>query len=138
MGFLNVNRQHNFKEAMLEKGGWMFSVIGVTILCYSMARVLFNNEALEGLTLYMLIAGVVILVAGVALCFPKEKVQAILDLPGIVGNILSYTRLAAIGMSKAGMALAFNYIAISYLAPGGIGGAIFGAVIFVVGHLMIW
>ena len=138
VGFLNVNRQHNFKEAMLEKGGWMFSVIGVTILCYSMARVLFNNEALEGLTLYMLIAGVVILVAGVALCFPKEKVQAILDLPGIVGNILSYTRLAAIGMSKAGMALAFNYIAISYLAPGGIGGAIFGAVVFVVGHMMIW
>ena len=99
---------------------------------------LFDNKPLEGTLLYILIAGAIILVAGVALCFPKEKMQAILDLPGIVGNILSYTRLAAIGMSKAGMALAFNYIAISYLAPGGIGGAIFGAVIFVVGHLMIW
>ena len=138
VGFLNVNRQHNFKEAMLEKGGWMFSLVGMTVLCYAMSRVLFDKETLEGLTLYLLIAGAVILVAGVVLCFPKEKVQAILDLPGIVGNILSYTRLAAIGMSKAGMALAFNYIAISYLAPGGIGGAIFGALIFVVGHLMIW
>lgn len=138
VGFLNVNRQHNFKEAMLEKGGWMFSLVGMTVLCYAMSQLLFDHKPLEGLTLALFIAGAVILVVGVVLCFPKEKVQAILDLPGIVGNILSYTRLAAIGMSKAGMALAFNYIAISYLAPGGIGGAIFGAVIFVVGHLMIW
>jgi V/A-type H+-transporting ATPase subunit I len=138
IGFLNVNRQHNFKEAMLEKGGWMFSVVGVTILCYAMSQMLFSHKDLEGTLLYLLIAGVVILIAGVALCFPKEKVQAILDLPGIVGNILSYTRLAAIGMSKAGMALAFNYIAITILGGSGVVGIIFGALVFVVGHLMIW
>jgi V/A-type H+-transporting ATPase subunit I len=45
-----------------------------------------------------------------------EGIQAILELPGIMGNILSYTRLAAIGMSKAGMALAFNYIALGMMA----------------------
>ncbi len=138
IGFLNVNRQHNFKEAMLEKGGWMFSVVGVTVLCYAMSQMLFSHKDLEGTLLYLLIAGVVILIAGVALCFPKEKVQAILDLPGIVGNILSYTRLAAIGMSKAGMALAFNYIAITILGGSGVVGIIFGALVFVVGHLMIW
>ena len=138
VGFLNVNRQHNFKEAMLEKGGWMFSLVGMTVVCYAMTQMLFDKKPLEGALLYVLIAGAVILVTGIVLCFPKEKVQAILDLPGIVGNVLSYTRLAAIGMSKAGMALAFNYIAISYLAPGGIAGAVFGTLIFVVGHLMIW
>ena len=138
IGFLNVNRQHNFKEAMLEKGGWMFSVVGVTILCYAMSQMLFSGKDLEGTLLYLLIAGVVILIAGVALCFPKEKVQAILDLPGIVGNILSYTRLAAIGMSKAGMALAFNYIAITVLGGSGVVGIIFGALVFVIGHMMIW
>lgn len=138
IGFLNINRQEGFKMAMFEKGGWMFSLVGMTVLCYALTQMLFDNKPLEGTTLYILIAGVVVLLAGVALCFPKEKVQAILDLPGIVGNILSYTRLAAIGMSKAGMALAFNYIAISILAPTGVAGIIFGSIVFVVGHLMIW
>ena len=36
--------------------------------------------------------------------------QAIMGIPEVIGWILSYTRLAAITMSKAGMALAFNYI----------------------------
>ncbi|MBO7351718.1 MAG: V-type ATP synthase subunit I, partial [Candidatus Methanomethylophilaceae archaeon] len=138
VGFLNVNRQHGFKEAMLEKGGWIFSVIGVTTVCYALTQMLFDNKPLEGTLLYILIAGAVILIAGVALCFPKEKVQAILDLPGIVGNILSYTRLAAIGMSKAGMAIAFNFLAITYMPDMGVVGIVLGCLVFLVGHLMIW
>jgi V/A-type H+-transporting ATPase subunit I len=99
---------------------------------------LFDNKPLEGTLLYILIAGAVILLAGVAICFPKEKVQAILDLPGIVGNILSYTRLAAIGMSKAGMAIAFNFLAITYMPDMGVVGIVLGCLVFLVGHLMIW
>ena len=138
VGFLNINRQHGFKEAMLEKGGWIFSVIGVTTVCYALTQMLFDNKPLEGTLLYILIAGAVILVMGVVLCFPKEKMQAILDLPGIVGNILSYTRLAAIGMSKAGMAIAFNFLAITYMPDMGVIGIVFGCLVFVIGHLMIW
>lgn len=138
IGFLNVNRQEGFKLAMLEKGGWMFSLVGVTVVCYAVTQILFNGEDLVGGLLVTLIVGIVLLLAGVIICFPKEKMQAILDLPGIAGNILSYTRLAAIGMSKAGMALAFNYISIGILAPLGVVGAIFGCVVFVIGHLMIW
>ena len=138
VGFLNVKRQHNFKEAMFEKGGWIFSVIGVTTVCYALTQMLFDGKALEGTLLYILIAGAVILIAGVVLCFPKEKVQAILDLPGIVGNILSYTRLAAIGMSKAGMAIAFNFLAITYMPDMGVVGIVMGILVFVIGHLMIW
>jgi len=60
--------------------------------------------------------------------------------------VISYARLAAIGMSKAGMALAFNYMSIGMLAAG-VGGAasatdvlilIAALAIFVVGHLMIF
>lgn len=138
VGFLNVRMQHGFKEAMLEKGGWMFSLVGMTIVCYALTQNLFDGKSVEGALLYTLLAGAVVLIVGVALCFPKEKMQAILDLPGIVGNILSYTRLAAIGMSKAGMALAFNYIAIGMLAPMGVLGIILGCLVFVIGHVMIW
>ncbi len=43
-------------------------------------------------------------------------------------------------MSKAGMALAFNYITLIMMWPtiGGIGGIIAGCVVFLIGHLMIW
>ena len=83
--------------------------------------------------------GAAILLAGVVLAWPAEKAQVILEMPGIVGNILSYTRLAAIGMSKAGMALAFNYMSIIMIGSGGdIVSYIAGFLIFLIGHLMIW
>ncbi len=113
----------------------------MTVFCYALTTVMFGGDGIEMMkpstwpssTLPILGVGALILVIGVASCFPKEKMQAILELPGIVGNILSYTRLAAIGMSKAGMALAFNYIAFIML-----GGGVFGIIVFVIGHLMIW
>lgn len=141
IGFLNASRMHGFKEGYLEKGGWIFTFIGMTVFCYALTTVMFGGSGIEMMkpstwpssTLPILGIGALILVIGVASCFPKEKMQAILELPGIVGNILSYTRLAAIGMSKAGMALAFNYIAFIML-----GGGVFGIIVFVIGHLMIW
>jgi V/A-type H+-transporting ATPase subunit I len=107
-----------------------------------MTQLLFTTPmpAVEGELLYTFIAGFVLLIVGIALCWKTEKAQAILELPGIVGNILSYTRLAAIGMSKAGMALAFNYISIIMIGAGigGIAGILAGFPIFLIGHLMIW
>lgn len=142
VGVINVNMQHDMKEAILEKGGWLFSLFGVTLVCYSITELMFkcmpNDLPFEGLALYSMIVGLVLLVIGVVVCYQKEKAQAILELPGIVGNILSYTRLAAIGMSKAGMALAFNYIALIMMPEMGLVGIIIGAVVFVIGHLMIW
>jgi V/A-type H+/Na+-transporting ATPase subunit I len=141
IAFLNVTRMHGIKEGYLEKGGWIVTFVGMTVFCYALTTVMFGGDGVEMMdpstwpssTLPILGIGALILIIGVASCFPKEKMMAILDLPGIVGNILSYTRLAAIGMSKAGMALAFNYIAFIML-----GGGIFGIIVFVIGHLMIW
>ena len=146
IGFINVRMQHGTKEAFFEKGGWMFSFAGMTTLCYVLAEVLITGAAFEfspeSLLFCLLIASIAMLLIGVAVTWKKEKAQAVLELPGIIGNILSYTRLAAIGMSKAGMALAFNYMAIVMLAGFGgettMIGLIAGAVIFTIGHLMIW
>ena len=144
VGLYNATIQHGFKDAMHHKGGWIFSTVGIVLLCYAITQMLFSGQPLEGLLLYILVGGVVALIIGVVLCWPAEGAQAVLELPGIVGNILSYTRLAAIGMSKAGMALAFNYIALVMLAGIGVegGGSIIGyvagGVVFLIGHLMIW
>ncbi len=145
VGFINGIRQHGLKEGYLEKGGWIVSFVGMVVFCYALTEVLFgsNGSIAANFTsdvAILLAIGGAILIVGVISCFPKDGAQAILELPGIVGNILSYTRLAAIGMSKAGMALAFNYIAIIMMwqTMGGIGGIIAGCLVFLIGHLMIW
>jgi V/A-type H+-transporting ATPase subunit I len=81
-------------------------------------------------------------VVGLIMALVAEGGKAIIEMPELLSNILSYTRIAAIGMSKAGMALAFNYIALELIAPAqsSIGFiALFAAlVVFIVGHLMIF
>jgi len=109
-GFLNIRRQHNNKHAFFEKGGWIIEFIGMVVLCYAMTQVLFSKVPMEGMVLYLLIIGIAMLVIGLAVNFKTEGAKAVIELPGVVGMILSYARLAAIGMSKAGMAMAFNYI----------------------------
>jgi V/A-type H+-transporting ATPase subunit I len=100
---------------------------------------IFGND-LAGITLYIFIAGLAMIVVGILIAFKKEGAQAILEVPGLFGNILSYARLTAIGMSKAGMALAFNYISITMIAAGlgGIPGIIVGLLMFSFLHLVIW
>jgi V/A-type H+-transporting ATPase subunit I len=44
-----------------------------------------------------------------------EGGRPFIELPEVMSNVLSYTWLIAIGMSKAGMALAFNFIAIELI-----------------------
>ena len=142
----NKTIQHGFKHGFMEKGGWIFGFIGLVVLCYGLAMFLiYGTEMSE--VLPFIIVGAVLIVIEVVMNIKHEGIQAILELPGIVGNILSYTRLAAIGMSKAGMALAFNYIALGMV--GGVeAGATLGesfSIMLIVGfllfaflHLMIW
>lgn len=146
IGFINVKIQHGLKEAFFEKFGWILSFIGMVVLCWALSEFMISKAEMSAIMMPLIVAAV-LLVVGIAITWKKEKAQAILELPGIVGNILSYTRLAAIGMSKAGMALAFNYISIIMFAGFGtpfemglmgILGLVFGALIFIIGHLMIW
>jgi V/A-type H+-transporting ATPase subunit I len=82
-----------------------------------------------------------------------EGATAVLELPGLMSNMISYARLAAIGMSKAGLALAFNTIAFETILgfdPAANAGAgawpadlsivmiIVAIVILIVGHLTVF
>ena len=142
----NKTIQHGFKHGFMEKGGWIFGFIGLVVLCYGLAMFLiYGTEMSE--VLPFIIVGAVLIVIEVVMNIKHEGIQAILELPGIVGNILSYTRLAAIGMSKAGMALAFNYIALGMVGGVEAGATlgesfsimlIIGFLLFAFLHLMIW
>ena len=140
VGFVNAKMQHGTKAAFFHKGGWIMSFLGIVMFAYAMTEVMIFKKPMEGTPFYILIAGIALLVAGIAVSFKSEGIQAILEVPGLFGNILSYARLTAIGMSKAGMALAFNYISITMIAAGlgGIPGIIVGLVMFSFLHLVIW
>ncbi|MFP4169497.1 MAG: V-type ATP synthase subunit I [Methanomassiliicoccales archaeon] len=137
VGFVNVTMRHGLKHAVYEKLSWILILTGGVLLGLALLDVLILGGQFELMSVEVL-GGIALLVIGVVLGFIGEGGQAILELPGLMSNVFSYTRLTAIGMSKAGMALAFNTISVSLIAPaGGIAiAAAFG--IFAFGHLMIF
>jgi V/A-type H+-transporting ATPase subunit I len=156
---VNVTKQHGVKEAILEKGGIVFVFFGIIFLCLALTDMMFSKLELTGGTpLIELVLAIVCLVIGIVLNAKAEGgMQAIMSLPEVIGWILSYTRLAAITMSKAGMALAFNYIifgmimttkatgnfqdGVEIVAFDPMGGAIMlivGILLFCFLHLVVW
>ena len=153
VGLYNMLIQRGGKFAFIHKGGMIFSFFGMIFLCYALADFMFNSASItEGITFITLILGVVCIVAGVAINTKAEgAMQAVMGIPEIIGQILSYTRLAAIAMSKAGMALAFNYIIFKMIIPShtvdgliyldyssGIVMVIIAIVMFAFLHLVVW
>lgn len=144
----NKTIQEGFAHAFKEKAGWIFGFLGIVLVCYALAMLLIYSWEFDQIMI-PLILGIVFIVIEVAMNIKHEGIQSVLELPGIVGNILSYTRLAAIGMSKAGMALAFNYIALGMVAgmqvvdgvvvgTSGILMIVIAILLFSFLHLMIW
>ena len=153
VGLYNMLIQRGGKFAFIHKGGMIFSFFGMIFLCYALTDFMFNSASItEGITFITLILGVVCIVAGVAINTKAEgAMQAVMGIPEIIGQILSYTRLAAIAMSKAGMALAFNYIIFKMIIPShtvdgliyldyssGIVMVIIAIVMFAFLHLVVW
>jgi V/A-type H+-transporting ATPase subunit I len=137
IGIYNETIRHGFKHAFFHKVGWTLVLVGGAFLfLFIMDALILNNPV--GLTDPNLIIGVALLVPGVIISLKGEGGAAILELPALMSNVVSYTRLAAIGMSKAGMALAFNMIAIEMIAPAGGIMIIAGMLVFMLGHLMIF
>ena len=113
-GVYNIVKQHGGKAAFMEKGGLVFTFFGMILFCLALTQAMFGGEIgdiAKGTPLILLVVAIVCLVVGIGLNAKAEGgMQAIMGIPEVIGWILSYTRLAAITMSKAGMALAFNYI----------------------------
>lgn len=137
IGVYNETVRHGFKHAFFHKVGWILILVGGAFMLLFVVDLLILNKPV-GLDDLRLIIGLGLIIPGVAISLVGEGPLAILELPTLLSNVISYTRLAAIGMSKAGMALAFNMMAIQMIAPVG-GVAIIAAIlVFMVGHLMIF
>ena len=91
-----------------------------------------------GLGLLIPHSSIALLVSGIALAAAGEGPLAIMEVFGAIANILSYTRLAAIGVAKGAMAFAFNSILLPLVTGGSIGLAIFGWVLLILAHMIVF
>jgi V/A-type H+-transporting ATPase subunit I len=140
IGIYNKAIRYGFKHAILEKASWLSILIGGFFLL-----LWFINEMIVpigdwwGLPLMSsyLYIGIGLVVVGIVMAFIGEGGGAILELPGLMSNVLSYSRLAAIAMSKAGLALAFNTMAFVTIGTSGVA-VIFAIIVFVLGVLMVF
>ena len=140
LGMYNVAIRHGIKRAILEKFSWVMILASGALLFSVMVGLLIENQPV-GITDWRVIGFIVLFVPGFILALRGEGGKSILDLPETLSNVLSYTRLAAIGMSKAGMSLAFTYISVGLIANYGHASTLYlilALLVFIVGNLMIF
>jgi V/A-type H+-transporting ATPase subunit I len=125
LGFRNMAISHGMKEAVLEKISWIVLQLGIAIVI--IAYLGFIPQA--GLTI-----GAAVAVLGFVMLIAGEGMGAILELPSILSNTLSYTRLAAVGLSSVGIAFAVNEIVTTMLFPEGGIFIIIGILVLIIGH----
>jgi V/A-type H+/Na+-transporting ATPase subunit I len=81
-------------------------------------------------------AGIALLALGFAMFWWNLGFMAIMQVPGILGNIVSYVRLLALNLTTPGLALAFNLLAsMAWGVP--VIGPILAAAIFAASHLLV-
>lgn len=134
IGIRNMWVLHGVKHAILGRVSWLVLEAGIGLVAYG---------AIDGwATLTNVGWGVFVL--SVLMLLVGEGPIAILELPKIFSNGLSYTRLTAVGLSKAGMILAVNTFAFTMtgdhtatIAGAGGAGIIGSLFLIVIGYAVI-
>jgi V/A-type H+-transporting ATPase subunit I len=142
IGFRNMMVEHDLKHAIYAKGSWMMILIGgVAFIAKLMPALMAKTSVPSGDIVYS--GGAVLAIAGIALLIKGEGFINILEIPTLLSNVLSYSRILAIGLSSAGIALAVNTLSMDlFIRPegvvmgGGIGLALVGIIILFIGHLI--
>jgi len=124
LGFLNELSHEGLKKAILAKGSWW-------VLQLSIAMAYASVSGLVGIPLY--VSGILAAVA-IAMLILGEP-QGIIEVPGLVSNILSYSRLMAVGLASVSLAAVVNGFVEDFAHAGGI--MIFAAILVgILGHAM--
>ncbi|WMW22288.1 V-type ATP synthase subunit I [Methanolobus mangrovi] len=128
LGFINENRKHGISAAIFEKGSWFVIEIGLILAILGYAAVLPSVTT---------ILGVVVFLIGLVMLLKGEGIKGPIELPSLLSNSLSYTRIIAVGLSSIYIASTVNLIAFEMIWEPGtpIGGTtIFAIIVFLLGH----
>ena len=135
LGMLNAYWMHERKHVVAKIGwlsvAWGLSLFGLTLLHHGNVNPASNPEV--GGFIGMAVVGVGLIIFG-------EGTLAVIELPSIVSHIISYTRLLGILLASFVLAFVIDSQAVGTSAApglvyGGIGFAIAGIVLLVVGHV---
>ncbi|PWM45049.1 MAG: hypothetical protein DBX47_05060 [Clostridiales bacterium] len=123
-------RDKRFVEAFCDVGLWLLTLISVVV--FALGSILPVPEIIGKIGLYATLAGVfgLILTQGRDKKNPIAKlfsgILSLYDITGYLSDILSYSRILALGLSSSVIAMVFNYLAVLF------GGGLLGAVVFVI------
>jgi len=132
LGFVNEYRQQGLKHAVFAKVSWIMMLWGGAIAVTLVLPALSSGSGIQ-LSLG-LIAGLVVLVVGFILMIMGEGAIGLTEVPTLLSNVLSYSRLLSIGVSSLGIALAVNKLSDAlFFSKGGIF-VIFGVILLIAGH----
>lgn len=128
LGFINENRKHGFSAALFEKGSWMIIEVGILLIVLGYTAIL---------PTVMLYAGVIVFLAGFVMLLKGEGIKGPVELPSLLSNSLSYTRLIAVGLSSIYIASTVNMIAFEMIWPEKFGPmTVFAILVFIFGHAL--
>ncbi len=124
LGFINERNNHGLKKAILAKGSWWVMQSGAVLAALSWTGAIHLPIYLAGL----------IITAGIAMLILGEPME-IVEIPAIISNILSYSRLMAVGLASVGLAVVVNGFIEEFMSAGGM--MIMAAILIgVTGHLL--
>jgi V/A-type H+-transporting ATPase subunit I len=112
MGFYNALNMHNLKHAVQEKFSWIMILWGGLLF---IPPWLFGNSLLGsrlGLSDEIeLWGGLAAFLVGLSLAVSAEGIVALVEVPSVFVQVISYVRIAALGVADYGLAHAFNGMA---------------------------
>jgi V/A-type H+-transporting ATPase subunit I len=129
LGIRNVRVAHGVTLAIEEKAAWLFLLAGGLVAFYGSTftdtlGITQTGWIVVGSGLGIILVSIILLWRGAAKVIGMGWI-AVMEIFGLVGNFVSYTRLAAIGASKAGMVIALNAIGFTIIGGGAAGWAIY-------------
>jgi V/A-type H+-transporting ATPase subunit I len=129
-------------KVMIANAGWLLTMWGILIMVWSFFPIL-NMPDLTGMPALGMgmnlatVAGAFVAIAGVA-AIAQESILEVVELPTIVSHVLSYARLAAVGLSSVAIAMVVNFIAIGMIIEPQLENiSIVGILIILVG-IVVW
>ncbi len=124
LGFINERNNHGLKKAILAKGSWWVLQLGILAAALSYTGV-------ADIPIY---AGGLLFSAAVLMIILGEPMELV-EIPALISNMLSYSRLMAVGLASVGLAVVVNGFIEDFMSAGGM--MIIAAIIIgVTGHML--
>ncbi|MBI2107500.1 V-type ATP synthase subunit I [Candidatus Woesearchaeota archaeon] len=136
LGFFNERKLHGLKHAIYAKGSWFILQGGTFILIADTINLISTSTLLIvfgfAITYGLLIGSILILLA-IIMLIKGEGIIGPIEILGLIGNIGSYSRLMAIGLSSVMLAIVINEMAFEFLHKGNLY-ILAGILLLLIGH----